>query len=93
MASKTFKIKDIFKDYWDAFVAQGYPIRSAVLKNIDKIIRCGAKYIQDRANSISSKLINCKHRHIAFTIPEELRIFFRKDRKLLHLLFYPHLVL
>ncbi len=118
--SKSIKIKDIFKDHWDAFVAQGYPIRSAVFKNIEKIINCGepsmghalyhcdhcgkfkhvyftcksrfcnscgAKYIQDRASSISSKLINYKHRHIVFTIPEELRIFFRKDRKLLHLLF------
>ena len=48
---------------------------------------CGIKYQQDRANILSSKLINCKHRHIVFTIPEELRPFFRKDRRLLHLLF------
>jgi hypothetical protein len=120
MSKKSIKIKDIFKDHWDAFVTEGYPIRSAVLKNVDKIIKCGepsmghaiyhcdhcgnikhvyftcksrfcnscgAKYIQDRANSISSKLINCKHRHIVFTMPEELRVFFQKDRKLLHLLF------
>jgi len=118
--SKTFKIKDIFADHWDAFLMKGYPIRPAVLKNVDKIIKCGepsmghaiyhcdhcgnikhvyftcksrfcnscgAKYIQDRANSISSKLINCKHRHIVFTMPEELLIFFLKDRSLLHLLF------
>ena len=118
--SKSFKIKDIFADHWDDFVAQGYPIRSAVSKNVDKIIKCGepsmghaiyhcnqcgnikhlyftcksrfcnscgSKYIQDRASSISSKLIKCKHRHIVFTIPEELRVFFRRDRKLLSLLF------
>lgn len=120
MSSFSIKIKDIFSDHWDAFVLEGYPLRSAVLKNVDKVIKCGdpsmgyalyhcencskfkyvyftcksrfcnscgAKYIQDRASKISSKLINCKHRHIVFTIPEELRIFFRKDRDLLHLLF------
>lgn len=48
---------------------------------------CGAKYVQDRAASISSKLIHCTHRHIVFTIPEQLRILFRRDRSLLHLLF------
>jgi hypothetical protein len=120
MSSKSFKIKDIFADHWDAFVLEGYPIRSAVFKNVNKIINCGdssmghtlyfcdhcgefkyvpftcksrfcnscgAKYIQDRALSISSKLIRCTHRHIVFTIPQELRIFFRKDRSLLNLLF------
>lgn len=120
MSNKSIKIKDIFKDHWDNFLLEDYPIRSAVLKNVDKIIKCGepsmghaiyhcdhcgnikhvyftcksrfcnscgAKYIQDRANSITSKLINCKHRHIVFTIPEELRIFFLKDRNLLHLPF------
>lgn len=120
MSNKTFKIKDIFADHWDAFVAEGYPIRSAVLENVAKVINCGdpsmghalyycdhcgkfkhvaftcksrfcnscgAKYTQDRAESISSKLIRCTHRHIVFTIPEELRIFFLRDRSLLHLLF------
>ena len=48
---------------------------------------CGTAYQTDRANSIASKLINCKHRHIVFTIPEELREFFRKDRTLLKVLF------
>ena len=48
---------------------------------------CGIKYQKDRADAISAKLINCNHRHIVFTIPEELRIFFRKKRSLLNLLF------
>lgn len=120
MPNTSFKIKDIFADHWDAFLDEGYLVRPAVLKNVDKIIKCGdpsmghalyycdhcskfkyvyftcksrfcnscgAKYIQDRADSISSKLINCRHRHIVFTIPEELRIFFYRDRKLLNLLF------
>ena len=48
---------------------------------------CGHVYQSNRTLSISSKLLNCKHRHIVFTIPFELRTFFRKDRSLLHLLF------
>lgn len=48
---------------------------------------CGMKYVEDRANSLSSKLINCTHRHLVFTIPQELRVFFREDRSLLHILF------
>lgn len=120
MSDKTFKIKDIFENNWDNFLLEGYPIRSSVLKNVDKIIKCGdpslghalyfcnhcekfkhvpftcksrfcnscgAKYTRNRALSISSKLIRCTHRHIVFTIPKELRIFFRRDRSLLHLLF------
>ena len=48
---------------------------------------CGMKYQQARALSLHSKLINCKHRHIVFTIPLELRYIFRQNRNLLHLLF------
>lgn len=48
---------------------------------------CGVAYQQDRALSIESKLIRCSHRHVVFTIPQELRIFFLQNRSLLHLLF------
>ncbi len=48
---------------------------------------CAIKYQMDRALSISSKLIRCQHRHIIFTIPEQLRVYFRKDRNLLNILF------
>lgn len=48
---------------------------------------CGNKYNEDRAISIHSKLFNWKHRHVVFTIPEELRGYFRNNRKLLNLLF------
>ena len=48
---------------------------------------CAIKYQMDRALEITSKLIKCEHRHIVFTIPEQLRIYFRKDHKLLNLLF------
>lgn len=71
----------------------GNPIRTyacnVLVNNVEKSceLSTGANYIQDRALAISSKLINCSHRHIVFTIPEELRIFFRRDRSLLDVLF------
>lgn len=48
---------------------------------------CGNKYNQVRSSNMSFKLVSCVHRHCVFTIPEELRIYFLKDRKLLNLLF------
>lgn len=48
---------------------------------------CGNKYNEDRAISINSKLFNARHRHVVFTIPEELRGFFRNNRNLLNILF------
>lgn len=49
---------------------------------------CGNLYSIRRANSISLKLVQCPHRHCVFTIPEQLRVFFRKDRSLLNCLFH-----
>lgn len=48
---------------------------------------CGYQYQKYRADKVKSKLINCNHRHIVFTIAEVLRIYFRQDRKLLNILF------
>ena len=48
---------------------------------------CGSAYQDDRAASIEEKLINCRHRHVVFTIAEELRPNFRKYRNMLHVLF------
>lgn len=48
---------------------------------------CGNKYNEQRSNSIFSKLFKCKHRHVVFTIPKELRRYFREDRTRLNLLF------
>lgn len=48
---------------------------------------CGVKYSNDRALSITSKLLDCSHRHVVFTIPKELRKYFQLDRSLLNLLF------
>ena len=49
---------------------------------------CGNSYNQKRSFHMSCKLISCVHRHCVFTIPEELRIFFLKDRSLLNCLFH-----
>lgn len=48
---------------------------------------CGTAYQANRADSIAEKMINCPHRHMVFTIPKELRLYFRKDRSLLDVLF------
>lgn len=49
---------------------------------------CGNMYSIDRTTAMSFKLIDCEHRHCVFTIPEELRSFFLKDRSLLNCLFH-----
>ena len=49
---------------------------------------CGNLYSIQRTTSMSFKIIQCVHRHCVFTIPEELRIFFRRDRSLLNCLFH-----
>ena len=48
---------------------------------------CGNKYNTERQTSIFSKLFKFKHRHVVWTIPEELRNYFREDRERLSLLF------
>lgn len=48
---------------------------------------CGTAYQDNRSASIEEKLINCKHRHVVFTIAEELRPYFRANRTLLNILF------
>ena len=48
---------------------------------------CGNKYSIDRTTSMSFKIIDVQHRHCVFTIAEELRPFFLKNRFLLNCLF------
>jgi hypothetical protein len=48
---------------------------------------CGNLYSIKRSTNMSFKLVSATHRHCVFTIPEILRIFFRKDRNLLNCLF------
>lgn len=47
---------------------------------------CGRMYTEARADSMASKLAKTGHRHMVFTIPEELRDYFRKNRKMLEIL-------
>ena len=49
---------------------------------------CGNKYSMERTTSMSFKLVKVNHRHCVFTIDENLRIFFLKDRSLLNCLFH-----
>ena len=49
---------------------------------------CGNKYNQLRSFHMSCKLVSCVHRHCVFTFPEELRVYFLKDRSLLNCLFH-----
>ena len=48
---------------------------------------CGNKYNKQRETSIFSKIFKYKHRHVVFTIPEELRPYFRQDRRRFQYLF------
>jgi hypothetical protein len=48
---------------------------------------CGGKYSKDRSLNMSAKLIDCSHRHVVLTIPQELRKYFAYDRSLLNVLF------
>jgi hypothetical protein len=47
---------------------------------------CGKVYIDDRAENMAEKLVQTMHRHMVFTIPEELREYFMRDRELLSIL-------
>lgn len=48
---------------------------------------CGTHYAQKRANAMANQLVAVRHRHCVFTIPEDLRHFFKDDRSLLDCLF------
>ena len=47
---------------------------------------CGKIYVDARSENMAKKMIRVKHRHMVFTIAEELRIFFKRERNLLSLL-------
>ena len=48
---------------------------------------CGVKYARQRAENIANATLDVPHRHVVFTIDERLRIYFKKDRLLLNVLF------
>lgn len=47
---------------------------------------CGVAYTDRWVENMGEKMFNVSHRHVVFTIPEELRNVFAKDRKLLKVL-------
>lgn len=47
---------------------------------------CGKIRVDNWIEDLNTKLINTPHRHMVFTIPKELREYFRADRNLLNLL-------
>ena len=47
---------------------------------------CGKIHVDNRVEELLGKLIKAKHRHMVFTIPEELRVYFGRDRHLLAIL-------
>lgn len=49
--------------------------------------KCASKSAKQRSISISAMTFSCKHRHIVFTVAQELRDYFIRDRSLLDLLF------
>ena len=49
---------------------------------------CGNLYAMRRTTSMSFKLVNATHRHCVFTIDQQLREFFLRDRTLLDCLFH-----
>lgn len=75
-------IKKISNDHWAGFLKlYGKKIR----KNVKKVgftcksrfcTSCGKVYTDKWVDNMIGELINVKHRHIVFTIPEELREFF-----------------
>lgn len=48
---------------------------------------CGVRYAKERALGISANALDVPYRHLVFTIDEELREYFLRDREMLHLLF------
>ena len=48
---------------------------------------CGNTYNMKRANAMAEKVIDAPHRHVTFTLPFEMRSFYRIDRGFLDCLF------
>lgn len=48
---------------------------------------CGQKYKNQRTIKVEAKVLNVPHRQFVFTIPEQLRNYFRKYHDLLNILF------
>ena len=60
---------------------------SLTLVNLACALLVEINIISKGETSIFTKLFRCKHRHVVFTIAEELRPFFRQDRRRFQYLF------
>lgn len=122
--NKFYNIKNIFNDYWHAFLEfadnRNLSIRPVVIRDVERMMicktphlgsstyhcqncnntlhvyntcksrfcnSCGIKYSKQRALNIESKLLNCNHRHLVFTISNKLWPLFLEDRNRLNYMF------
>ena len=79
-------IQEIFADHYEEILYTLHP-RATEIENIEKMVNCGNLYSQKRAEAMANQLVAVRHRHCVFTIPEELRHFFKDKRILLDCLF------
>lgn len=80
------KIKALGFDYYTCPKCNNFTFRFHTCKS-RFCSSCGSKYVKQRSTQIQKKVFNCTHRHIVFTIPFELRSYFKKDKSLLDELF------
>lgn len=93
---KKSKIRIILEDNWEGFLKKGYIEFKCDKCNETKKVgftckirfstSCGKIYVDNWIGNMLGNLINVKHRHIVFTIPEELREYFQRDRQKLKIL-------
>ena len=79
-------LQEIFTDHWEEILLTLHP-RATEIENIEKMVNRGNLYSQKRAEAMANQLVAVRHRHCVFTIPEELRHFFKEKRTLLDCLF------
>ena len=79
-------IQEIFAYHYEEILYTLHP-RATEIENIEKMVNCGNLYSQKRAEAMANQLVAVRHRHCVFTIPEELRHFFKDKRILLDCLF------
>lgn len=79
-------IQEIFADHYEEILYTLHPCATEI-ENIEKMVNCGNLYSQKRAEAMANQLVAVRHRHCVFTIPEELRHFFKEKCTLLDCLF------
>ena len=75
-------IQEIFADHYEEILYTLHP-RATEIENIEKMVNRGNLYSQKRTEAMANQLVAVRHRHCVFTIPEELRHFFKEKHTLL----------